>query len=78
MEFRTSEFFYVKCHESDWEDNIYIIQREYDWSEKYHGITWEIVDAPTQAWLQEKIRILECEIESCEGKILEYKELLEK
>ena len=45
------------------EEYIHKMDREYDWSEHYHGVVFKTVVKPSQEWLQKQIKRIEREIE---------------
>ena len=51
-----SPYQYTTFHSE--EDREYIledIKRNSDWSDKYRGVEWEVVDKPPQTWVESEI-----------------------
>lgn len=62
----------------DLEEAVEYIESEYDWSDKYRGIEYEVVDLPPKSVIADEIKSIESSISNLKVRLLRYNDVLSK
>ena len=63
---------------TDLQEHAFMIEEEYNWSDKYRGVDIESVEVPPQEWLANKIKYYEDYIKGLRRTINRYKDLVKQ